>query len=313
METALQFLCQRYPHYFRLSPDKTTLHNAILGVQTNLLDTPPLHVLLSNVPEDFAVMQRSHESGRYVLRAGVICSAIGWNLGSKLGLHLSEIHAPIPDYKEKMEFSMERYVFSLRRRRRRHLLHLRTLEDTNTAQQRPSIPMTPPPFFQKKRDMNTKRTTNSNKHTHSLFFLKKKQILYQTRHYMSHPTRLVGPRTRPTTLRTSRFTLFVAKPNPNGHTPGSYPHPPARRLANTASAPLIRGHPIQLQSHLHARDSFPHGTAGTRVAGGDSAGRKEGVAGVQGHGACRRGCGGCAGEMARGAGSEGLGAWGVGG
>ena len=176
METALQFLCQRYPHYFRLSPDKTTLHNAILGVQTNLLDTPPLHVLLSNVPEDFAVMQRSHESGRYVLRAGVICSAIGWNLGSKLGLHLSEIHAPIPDYKEKMEFSMERYVFSLRRRRR-HLLHLRTLEDTNTAQQRPSIPMTPPPFFQKKRDMNTKRTTNSNKHTHSLFFKKKTDTL----------------------------------------------------------------------------------------------------------------------------------------
>lgn len=109
MEMALQFLCTRYPHYFHLSPNKQTFYNSILSTETNLSTTPPLHVLLENVPEDFAIMQRSFTTGRYVLRAGVICSAIGWNLGTKINKHLSEIHTPIPDYKEKMEFSMERF------------------------------------------------------------------------------------------------------------------------------------------------------------------------------------------------------------
>ena len=112
METAVQFLCARYPHYFSLSPDKSILRNGILDSETNISATHPLHVLLDNVPEDFAIMLRDERSGRYVLRAGVICSALGWNLGTKLGKHLADIHAPIPDYKEKMAFSMDRYVSS---------------------------------------------------------------------------------------------------------------------------------------------------------------------------------------------------------
>jgi hypothetical protein len=37
---------------------------------------------------------------------------LGWNVGTKIGLQLHEIHEPIPDYKEKMQFSMDRYVAS---------------------------------------------------------------------------------------------------------------------------------------------------------------------------------------------------------
>lgn len=108
MEMVVQFICARYPHYFSLSPDKKVLRNEILGTQTHLGETHPLHVLLENVPEDFAIMQRDDKTGRYMLRAGVICSALGWNLGSKMGRNLASIHAPIPDYKEKMQFSMDR-------------------------------------------------------------------------------------------------------------------------------------------------------------------------------------------------------------
>lgn len=53
-------------------------------------------------------MLRNPDDGYYYFRAGVICSSIGWNVNTKLGLQLKEIHAPIPDYKEKMEFSMDR-------------------------------------------------------------------------------------------------------------------------------------------------------------------------------------------------------------
>jgi hypothetical protein len=110
MEMALQFLCHRYPHYFSLSTDKNYFYNGILRTTTNLTTTPPLHVLLHNVPEDFAIMLRDEKTGLYIFRAGVICSALGWNISSKINLPLSGIHAPIPDYKEKMMFSMDRYV-----------------------------------------------------------------------------------------------------------------------------------------------------------------------------------------------------------
>ncbi|KAF2027602.1 hypothetical protein EK21DRAFT_71608 [Setomelanomma holmii] len=109
MEMALQFLCARYPHYFQLDKDKMIFHNNILETQTNLKTTEPLHVLFNNIPEDFAIMLRDDETGFYLFRAGIICSSLGWNVASKIGMRLHEIHAPIPDYKEKMQFSMDRY------------------------------------------------------------------------------------------------------------------------------------------------------------------------------------------------------------
>jgi hypothetical protein len=109
----LQFVCTRYPHYFSLSSDKRIFHNDILKTDTDLTTTLPLHVLLNNIPEDFALMLRNEKTGLYIFRAGVICSALGWNVGSKIGLELAGIHKPIPDYKEKMQFSMDRYVSSM--------------------------------------------------------------------------------------------------------------------------------------------------------------------------------------------------------
>jgi Protein of unknown function (DUF3445) len=110
MEMVLQFLVTRYPQYFSLSDDQKTFTNRILGTTQDVRGKHPLMIILDNVPEDFAVMLRNPETGYYSLRAGVICSALGWNVGTKIGLQLHEIHAPIPDYKEKMQFSMDRYV-----------------------------------------------------------------------------------------------------------------------------------------------------------------------------------------------------------
>lgn len=38
----------------------------------------------------------------------MICSSLGWNLAGKIGRKLHEIHQPVPDYREKMQFSMDR-------------------------------------------------------------------------------------------------------------------------------------------------------------------------------------------------------------
>lgn len=66
-------------------------------------------MILQNIPEDFAIMIRNPADGHYYFRAGLLCSSLGWNVDTKLGLKLSEIHGPIPDYEEKMKFSMDRY------------------------------------------------------------------------------------------------------------------------------------------------------------------------------------------------------------
>lgn len=105
----LQFICIRYPQYFTLV-DKRVLQNRILDTEQDITSKPPLEILLDHVPEDFALMMRDEQTGCYFLRAAVICSALGWNVASKIGKQLHEIHEPIPDYKEKMQFSMDRYA-----------------------------------------------------------------------------------------------------------------------------------------------------------------------------------------------------------
>ncbi len=108
MEMVVQFLCARYPQQF--TRRDMVLFNHILGTTYDLTAADPLHILLNNVPEDFAIMLRDETTGRYCLRAGVVCSTIGWMLGEKMGLGLADIHQPVPDYKERMEPSVDRYV-----------------------------------------------------------------------------------------------------------------------------------------------------------------------------------------------------------
>lgn len=110
MEMVLQFLCARYPQYFQLDTERLIFHNQILKTETKIRTIPPLNVLFNNIPEDFAIMSRDHKTGFYLFRAGIICSSLGWNVATKIGMRLHEIHAPIPDYKEKMQFSMDRFV-----------------------------------------------------------------------------------------------------------------------------------------------------------------------------------------------------------
>jgi Protein of unknown function (DUF3445) len=109
MEQCLTFYCHRFPSYFQLSNNNQTFTNKLLNTVTDIKSQPPLHILLHNIPEDFAIVLRDPTDGMYYMRAGVICSSLGWNVSTKLGLQLREIHAPIPDYKAKMQLSMDRY------------------------------------------------------------------------------------------------------------------------------------------------------------------------------------------------------------
>lgn len=110
MEMCLQFYCSRYPQYFSLTPSSspTVFVNRILGKEFILSEYAPLEILLNNIPEDFAITLRNPQTGDYEFRAGVICSSLGWNVETKIGMNLRQLHDPIPDYKEKMSMSMDR-------------------------------------------------------------------------------------------------------------------------------------------------------------------------------------------------------------
>jgi hypothetical protein len=109
MEMAIQFLCARFSHYFHLDLKTLVFHNSILSTSTDLRTTPPMLVLLHNIPEDFALMLRDPTTGIYIFRAGMIMSSLGWSLGTKMGKTLADIHGPVPDYKDKLQFSMDRF------------------------------------------------------------------------------------------------------------------------------------------------------------------------------------------------------------
>jgi hypothetical protein len=112
MEMVLQFICIRYPHYFQLEKNNTILHNRLLNTSTEIDDGKlhPLEVLFRNVPEDYAIMCRSEEDGMYYLRAAMICSSVGWNVGQHKDKVVRKIHDKVPLWEEKMAFSVDRYV-----------------------------------------------------------------------------------------------------------------------------------------------------------------------------------------------------------
>jgi hypothetical protein len=108
MHMVIQFLCARYPTQFAFDSSTGVLQNRILGTQNDTRKDNPLEVLLDNVPEDFLLTLPDEKTGLYYLRAGLSCSAVGWNMSQKINKPLHEIHGPVPDYKEKMQFSMDR-------------------------------------------------------------------------------------------------------------------------------------------------------------------------------------------------------------
>ncbi|KAF9001931.1 hypothetical protein BDQ17DRAFT_1243749 [Cyathus striatus] len=109
MNMVVHFLCIRYPNEFQLNETKMIFYNRILDTSTNVRNVEPLSFLLETIPEDFLITQLNQKTGLYHLTAGVSCSAVGWNMSSKIGRPLHQIHGPVPFYEEKLRNSMDRY------------------------------------------------------------------------------------------------------------------------------------------------------------------------------------------------------------
>lgn len=75
-----------------------------------------LAALAGLAQEDFCLMQAQPDSA-YALTAALLCFPAHWRLAEKLGRRLSEIHAPVPGFNQRLGAPADRFFTNLRAER----------------------------------------------------------------------------------------------------------------------------------------------------------------------------------------------------
>lgn len=112
--TVFSVLSQKYPEYFKL--EKGFIINTIRNVtvpfpaeSTKMNSKQLLRVLVENTEEDYQVLQHATDSDEYILRAVGGLTSDGFMWADKIDLQLTDVHGPVPQYKEKLQKSMNRF------------------------------------------------------------------------------------------------------------------------------------------------------------------------------------------------------------
>lgn len=112
-DLAVDTLTQRYPKYF--VPEGNVVLNTITGNKIprfSEIDSNPrelLRILAENAEEDIMVLEYDPTVEEYRLQASSGLAGLGFEWREKVGLKLTDIHEPVPQYKEKLQRSMNRY------------------------------------------------------------------------------------------------------------------------------------------------------------------------------------------------------------
>lgn len=112
LELILKHLLKYFPDYYQQQGDRIV--NNITEQVWYLRDftTNPLDLAGRLVQEDLCLMQlKDHE---YILTAGSVCFPARWRLSEKLGRPLMQIHAPVPDYADKLEQPINKFFERLK-------------------------------------------------------------------------------------------------------------------------------------------------------------------------------------------------------
>lgn len=111
-------LAQQYPQYF-VARGKT-ITNTILnkkipryGTGSKLPSEQLLRILMENTEEDFQLLQHDPKSDEFVVRAIGGLTSDGYSWKKKLNRKLTDVHIPVPGYKEKLKNSMNRFFKKL--------------------------------------------------------------------------------------------------------------------------------------------------------------------------------------------------------
>lgn len=114
------FLRKRYPMYFYEKDGQiyNSIRDEMIPSDSSQLDGEQLLEIIShNIEEDMLIMLRNNDSDdldEYVLRAAVACFPAGFNPATKLNQPLTRVHTPVPGYKQKLQFSMNKFFARLK-------------------------------------------------------------------------------------------------------------------------------------------------------------------------------------------------------
>lgn len=111
------FLNKKYPKYFEIIKKESVFRNNITGktfpLDPNLLSKEDiLRLIATNIEEDMLIMLKNpneEQPDEYILRSAITCYAAGFDPLSKLNKNLSAVHKPVPNYKTKLQFSMNKF------------------------------------------------------------------------------------------------------------------------------------------------------------------------------------------------------------
>lgn len=68
----------------------------------------PLATLAQILPQDFCILTPA--DGTWRLTAATVCFTSRWNLASKIGASLAEIHSPVPGYEERVATAVDHVI-----------------------------------------------------------------------------------------------------------------------------------------------------------------------------------------------------------
>lgn len=119
LECFVEYLPRRFPTIFTMSPDGREIHNRLtketFDVTRPFLKHHPLFIAGRLVEDDLNILIESPNDGEYVLKAVLSAFPAGFHVKGKMDKTLTEIHKPVPTYKEKLQLSMNRYARRIRR------------------------------------------------------------------------------------------------------------------------------------------------------------------------------------------------------
>lgn len=115
------YLPQRFPTIFQLRQSQCNMAECLYNIATDEeislkpadypLDT--LRTLGGLIEDDLLFLLPSDDGDGLKLRGLVTCFPNGFNTAKKLNLKLRDIHTPVPQYKAKLEKSMDRFFEKL--------------------------------------------------------------------------------------------------------------------------------------------------------------------------------------------------------
>lgn len=117
LECLIEYLPRRFPTIFTITNDGREIHNRLTGETFDItkpyLKHHPLFIAGRLVEDDLNILVEEPNEGEYVLKAVLSAFPAGFHVKEKMDKTLTEIHNPVPMYKEKMQIAMNRYPIDL--------------------------------------------------------------------------------------------------------------------------------------------------------------------------------------------------------